>query len=197
MKYGYVRVSTKEQNIDRQLVEMYAQGLNDKTIFIDKQSGKDFERDEYQKLKKKLKSGDLLIIKSIDRLGRNYDMIIDEWRTLVNDMNVDIQVLDMPLLDTRTEGKNLVGKFISDIVLQILSFVAENERENIKKRQAEGIRIAKEKGKHLGRPKLKLPKNFTIIANQYKKKEITLAEALSSLKMNRSTFYKNLSNSII
>ena len=192
MKYGYVRVSTKEQNIDRQLVEMYAQGLNDKTIFIDKQSGKDFERDEYQKLKKILKSGDLLIIKSIDRLGRNYDMIIDEWRALVNDMNVDIQVLDMPLLDTRTEGKNLVGKFISDIVLQILSFVAENERENIKKRQAEGIRIAKEKGKHLGRPKLKLPKNFTIIANQYKKKEITLAEALSSLNMNRSTFYKNL-----
>lgn len=194
MKYGYVRVSTKEQNIDRQLVEMYAQGLNDKTIFIDKQSGKDFERDEYQKLKKKLKSGDLLIIKSIDRLGRNYDMIIDEWRTLVNDMNVDIQVLDMPLLDTRTEGKNLVGKFISDIVLQILSFVAENERENIKKRQAEGIRIAKEKGKHLGRPKLKLPKNFTIIANQYKKKEITLSAALLSLKMNRSTFYKNLSS---
>lgn len=192
MKYGYVRVSTKEQNIDRQLVEMYAQGLNDKTIFIDKQSGKDFERDKYQKLKEKLKSGDLLIIKSIDRLGRNYDMIIDEWRTLVNDMNVDIQVLDMPLLDTRTEGKNLVGKFISDIVLQILSFVAENERENIKKRQAEGIRIAKEKGKHLGRPKLKLPKNFTIIANQYKKKEITLAEALSSLKMNRSSFYKLL-----
>lgn len=192
MKYGYVRVSTKEQNIDRQLVEMYAQGLSDKTIFIDKQSGKDFERDEYQKLKKKLKSGDLLIIKSIDRLGRNYDMIIDEWRTLVNDMNVDIQVLDMPLLDTRIEGKNLVGKFISDIVLQILSFVAENERENIKKRQAEGIRIAKEKGKHLGRPKLKLPKNFTIIANQYKKKEITLAEALSSLKMNRSSFYKLL-----
>ena len=140
MKYGYVRVSTKEQNIDRQLVEMYAQGLNDKTIFIDKQSGKDFERDEYQTLKKKLKSGDLLIIKSIDRLGRNYDMIIDEWRTLVNDMNVDIQVLDMPLLDTRTEGKNLVGKFISDIVLQILSFVAENERENIKKQNTASLR---------------------------------------------------------
>ena len=192
MKYGYVRVSTKEQNIDRQLVEMFAQGLDYKTIFIDKQSGKDFERDEYQKLKQILKSGDLIIIKSIDRLGRNYDMIIDEWRTLVNEMNVDIQVLDMPLLNTRTEGKNLVGKFISDIVLQILSFVAENERENIKKRQAEGIRIAKEKGKHLGRPKLKLPKNFTIIANQYKKKEITLAEALSSLKMNRSSFYKLL-----
>lgn len=192
MKYGYVRVSTKDQNVDRQIVEMYAQGLNDKTIFIDKQSGKDFEREAYQKLKEKLTSGDLLIIKSIDRLGRNYDMIIDEWRTLVNYMNVDIQVLDMPLLDTRTEGKNLVGKFISDIVLQILSFVAENERENIKKRQAEGIRIAKEKGKHLGRPKLKLPKSFETIANKYKKKEITLAEALSSLKMNRSSFYKNL-----
>ena len=192
MKYGYVRVSTKEQNIDRQLVEMYAQRLNDKTIFIDKQSGKDFERDEYQKLKKILKSGDLLIIKSIDRLGRNYDMIIDEWRTFVNDMNVDIQVLDMPLLDTRTEGKNLVGKFISDIVLQILSFVAENERENIKKRQAEGIRIAKEKGKHLGRPKLIRPPNFNEIAKQYKEKEITLAEALLSLNMSRSRFYKNL-----
>ena len=192
MKYGYVRVSTKEQNIDRQLSCMYAQGLNDTTIFIDKQSGKNFERENYQKLKKKLKSGDLIIIKSIDRLGRNYDMIIDEWRTLVNVMNVDIQVLDMPLLDTRTEGKNLVGKFISDIVLQILSFVAENERENIKQRQTEGIRIAKEKGKHLGRPKLKLPKNFQLIANEYKKKEITLAEALQSLKMNRSTFYKNL-----
>lgn len=192
MKYGYVRVSTKEQNIDRQLVEMYAHGLNDETIFIDKQSGKNFERDEYQKLKKKLKSGDLLIIKSIDRLGRNYDMIIDEWKDIVNRLNVDIVVLDMPLLDTRTEGKNLVGKFISDIVLQILSFVAENERENIKKRQAEGIRIAKEKGKHLGRPRIKLPKNFQSIANNYKKKEITLAEALLSLKMNRSTFYKQI-----
>ena len=196
MKYGYVRVSTKEQNIDRQLVEMYAQGLNDETIYIDKQSGKNFERDEYQKLKQKLKCGDLLIIKSIDRLGRNYDMIIDEWRTIVNDMNVDIKVLDMPLLDTRTEGKNLVGKFISDIVLQILSFVAENERENIRKRQAEGIRIAKEKGKHLGRPKMKLPKNFSKIATQYKHKEISLSIALSSLKMNRSSFYKNY-NSVV
>ena len=197
MKYGYVRVSTKEQNIDRQLVEMYTQGLNDKTIFIDKQSGKDFERDEYQKLKKKLKSGDLLIIKSIDRLGRNYDMIIDEWRTLVNDMNVDIQVLDMPLLDTRTEGKNLVGKFISDIVLQILSFVAENERENIKKRQAEGIRIAKEKGKHLGRPKYLLPTNFYEILSQYNNKQISLSEVLKTLKMNKSTFYKYTKKTLI
>lgn len=192
MKYGYVRVSTKEQNIDRQLVEMYTQGLTDDVIFIDKQSGKDFQREEYQKLKKVLKPGDLLVIKSIDRLGRNYDMIINEWRALVNDMNVDIQVLDMPLLNTRAEGKNLVGKFVSDIVLQILSFVAENERENIRKRQAEGIKIAKAKGKHLGRPRLPIPDDFKIIANQYKKKEITLTEALLSLKMNRSTFYKNL-----
>lgn len=192
MKYGYIRVSTKEQNIDRQLNCMYAQGLDNKSIFIDKQSGKDFNRNEYQKLKNMLKSGDLLIIKSIDRLGRNYDMIIDEWRTLVNILNVDIQVLDMPLLDTRAEGRNLIGKFISDIVLQILSFVAENERDNIKLRQAEGIRIAKEKGKHLGRPKIILPNNFKNIANKYKNKEITLAEALSSLNMNRSSFYKNL-----
>ena len=192
MKYGYVRVSTKEQNIDRQLADMYTLGLTDLNIFIDKQSGKDFDRTNYQKLKNILQSGDLLVIKSIDRLGRNYDMIIDEWRDLVNCLNVDIYVIDMPLLDTRTEGKNLVGKFISDIVLQILSFVAENERENIKKRQAEGIRIAKEKGKHLGRPKLEIPSNFSQIANQYKKKEITLAEALQSLNMNRSTFYKHL-----
>lgn len=192
MKYGYVRVSTKDQNIDRQLSDMYSLGLTDLTIFIDKQSGKDFERDNYQKLKTELKSGDLLIIKSIDRLGRNYDMIIDEWRDLVNILKVDIYVIDMPLLDTRTEGKNLVGKFISDIVLQILSFVAENERENIKKRQAEGIKIAKEKGKHLGRPKIQIPSNFSLVANRYKKKEITLAEALQSLNMNRSSFYKNL-----
>lgn len=196
MKYGYIRVSTKEQNIDRQLNCMYAQGLDNKSIFIDKQSGKDFDRNEYQKLKNMLRSGDLLIIKSIDRLGRNYDMIIDEWRTLVNILNVDIQVLDMPLLDTRAEGRNLIGKFISDIVLQILSFVAENERNNIKLRQAEGIKIAKEKGKHLGRPRIILPNNFQEIANQYKKKEITLAEALSSLNMNRSSFYKNLKSFI-
>lgn len=190
MKYGYVRVSTKEQNIDRQLADMYSLGLTDSNIFIDKQSGKDFDRTNYQKLKSILQDKDLLIIKSIDRLGRNYDMIIDEWRDLVNSLNVDIYVIDMPLLDKRTEGKNLVGKFISDIVLQILPFVAENERENIKKRQTEGIRIAKEKGKHLGRPKLETPSNFSQVANQYKKKEITLAETLQSLNMNRSTFIK-------
>lgn len=192
MNYGYVRVSSISQNLDRQIEDMYKFGLKDKEIFADKQSGKDFERTNYQKLKRKLKSKDLLIIKSIDRLGRNYGIIIEEWKDLVNAKNVDIKVIDMPLLDTHVEGKNLVGKFISDIVLQILSFVAENERENIKKRQAEGIRIAKAKGKHLGRPKLVLPPNFNEISKKYNKKEIILAEALLSLKMNKSTFYKYL-----
>ncbi|MGN1162979.1 MAG: recombinase family protein [Christensenellales bacterium] len=192
MNYGYVRVSTRDQNIDRQMAEMYKNGLSDNQIFIDKQSGKDFDRTNYQKMKSILKYGDLLIIKSIDRLGRNYDMIIEEWKDIVNHLNVDIVVLDMPLLDTRTEGKNLVGKFISDIVLQILSFVAENERENIKKRQAEGIRLAKEKGKHLGRPKYSLPTNFYEIISEYKTKHISLSESLQILKMNKSTFYKYL-----
>lgn len=192
MKYGYVRVSTKEQNIDRQLANMVRLGVEPKNIFIDRQSGKDFDRENYQKLKAIIRGGDLLIIKSIDRLGRNYNMILEEWRDLVNDLNVDILVVDMPLLDTRTESKNLVGKFISDIVLQILSFVAENERENIKKRQAEGIRIAKERGKHLGRPRNKLPKNFIDILGKYKKKEITLKTALLSLNMSKSTFYRNI-----
>ena len=190
MEYGYIRVSTTTQKIDRQLDELIKLGLTKNQIFIDKQSGKDFERANYQKLKRKLKCGDLLLIKSIDRLGRNYDMIIEEWKDLVNNKSVDIMVIDMPLLDTRVEGRNLVGKFISDIVLQILSFVAENERDNIKKRQAEGIRIAKLKGKHLGRPRTSLPKNFTFIKDKYNKKEISLAEALKSLNMNKSTFYK-------
>ena len=192
MNYGYVRVSTKDQNIHRQMDDMYNQGLTDDCIFIDKQSGKDFDRTNYKKMKALLKDGDLLIIKSIDRLGRNYDMIIEEWKDIVNRLDVDIVVLDMPLLDTRTEGKNLVGKFISDIVLQILSFVAENERENIRKRQAEGIRIAKLQGKHLGRPKYVLPVNYNEIIMLYNKKRISLSDALKKLNMNKSTFYKYL-----
>lgn len=193
MKYGYVRVSSKEQNIDRQMAEMRKSGVNTKNIYIDKQSGKDFNRENYQRLKERLVAGDVVIVKSIDRLGRNYDMIIAEWKEIVNTIKADIVVIDMPLLDTRTEGKNLVGKFISDIVLQILSFVAENERENIKKRQAEGIKIAKEKGKHLGRPKINLPKNFNTVATKYSTKVITLEGALRALKMTKSTFYKYLS----
>lgn len=145
MEYGYVRVSTTTQNVDRQLDEMFKQGLDEKQIYIDKQSGKDFERPNYQKMKKRLKENDLLIIKSIDRLGRNYEMIIEEWSSITKDIKADIVVLDFPLLDTRTDNKNLVGKFISDIVLQVLSFVAQNERENIRQRQAEGIKLLKKK----------------------------------------------------
>ena len=146
MKYGYVRVSTTTQNIDRQMEEMHKFGLTDEFIYIDKQSGKDFDRPNYQIMKSKLKKDDLLIIKSIDRLGRNYEMIIKEWSDITKIIEADICVIDFPLLDTRSENTNLVGKFISDIVLQVLSFVAQNERENIRQRQAEGIRIAKEKG---------------------------------------------------
>ncbi len=194
MKYGYVRVSSKEQNIDRQMEEMFKMGLNINNIFIDKQSGKDFNRKNYQRLKNALQKGDILIIKSIDRLGRNYDMIIEEWKDIINHKEADIVVIDMPLLDTRNEGRNLLGKFISDIVLQILSFVAENERDNIRKRQAEGIKIAKEQGKHLGRPKLNLPNNFNKVAFNYLNKMISLESALNALKMTKSTFYKYLKN---
>lgn len=190
MKYGYVRVSSITQNIARQMEEMYAQGLKNKEIFIDKQSGKDFERKNYKRLKRKLKKDDLLIIKSIDRLGRNYEMIIEEWSQITKGIEADIFVIDFPLLDTRVEGKNLVGKFISDIVLQVLSFVAQNERENIKKRQAEGIKIAKERGVHFGRPKYKLPSNFDIVMKQYHNREITNSEAIDILKMSRGTFFK-------
>ena len=144
--YAYIRVSTVAQNIDRQYEEIKKLGINESDIYIDKESGKDFNRTNYKKLIRKLKKGDLLVIKSIDRLGRNYEMILEEWSNITKNKEADIKVIDMPLLDTRVEGDNLIGRFISDIVLQILSFVAENERINIKQRQAEGIRIAKEKG---------------------------------------------------
>ena len=190
MNYGYVRVSTTTQNIARQMDEMYKAGLNDNVIFIDKQSGKDFDRTNYKILKSKLKKGDLLIIKSIDRLGRNYDMIINEWQDITKVIEADIFVIDFPLLDTRIETQNLVGKFISDIVLQVLSFVAQNERENIKKRQAEGIRLAKAKGVHMGRPKYKLPNNFEDVVKRFHNKEITNVTAAKMLNMTRSTFLK-------
>lgn len=154
MIYAYIRVSTKQQKIDRQYEEIKEFNVDDKKIYIDKESGKDFDRTNYKKLIKKIKKDDLLIIKSIDRLGRNYQMILEEWARITKTIGADIKVIDMPLLDTRIEGKNLVGKFISDIVLQVLSFVAENERNNIKQRQAEGIRIAKEKGIKFGNLRL-------------------------------------------
>ncbi|MDY2574798.1 MAG: recombinase family protein [Bacilli bacterium] len=188
--YAYIRVSTKQQKIDRQYEEIKEFNVDDKEIYIDTESGKDFDRTNYQKLIKKLKKDDLLIIKSIDRLGRNYQMILEEWARITKTIGADIKVIDMPLLDTRIEGKNLVGKFISDIVLQVLSFVAENERNNIKQRQAEGIRIAKEKGIKFGRPKITLPSNTNEIIKKYINKEISNIEATKIIGVSRGTFFR-------
>ena len=190
MNYGYIRVSSTSQNVDRQMEELLKFGVEKKNIFIDKQSGKDFERENYKKLLKKIKEKDVIMIKSIDRLGRNYRMIIEEWNSITKVKNCDIVVLDMPLLDTRVTPSNLVATFISDIVLQILSFVAENERINIKQRQAEGIKIAKEKGKHLGRPKYVLPDNFMKVANEYSNHNISYKDACNLTNMKKCTFYK-------
>jgi len=190
MIYAYIRVSTKHQNIDRQYEEIKALNIDDKHIYIDKESGKSFDRTKYQKLIKKLKKDDLLIIKSIDRLGRNYHMILEEWSKITKTIGADIKVLDMPLLDTRIEGKNLVGKFISDIVLQVLSFVAENERNNIRQRQAEGIKIAKEKGVKFGRPKVNLPPNTNDVLDKYFNKELTNIEAAKLIGVSRGTFFR-------
>ena len=192
MIYGYVRVSSTTQNVERQTEEMARLEIPDENVFIDKQSGKDFNRENYQILRSKIKKGDLLIIKSIDRLGRNYKMILDEWYYITKVVECDVFVIDMPLLDTRSTLQNLVGRFIADIVLQILSFVAETERENIKSRQAEGIRIAKEKGVHMGRPKLVLPDNFDYILQLYLAKEITCNNAAKMANMPISTFFKYL-----
>ena len=192
MKYGYIRVSTQQQNIDRQIDAMKELGLDDKELFIDYESGKDFNRKNYKKLIRKLKKDDLVIIKSIDRLGRDYNMIIEEWRLITKEKEADIMVIDMPLLDTRIEGKNLVGKFISDIVLQVLSFVAQNERETMRVRQAEGIKTAKARGVKFGRPRITLPNNFEIVARQYLNKEITNKKACEILGMTRGTFFRYL-----
>ena len=192
MIYAYIRISTKHQKIDRQYEEIKSFGLNEKCIFIDRESGKDFDRTSYQKLIKRLKKDDLLIIKSIDRLGRNYQMILEEWARITKTIGADIKVLDMPLLDTRMENKNLVGKFVSDIVLQVLSFVAENERTNIRQRQAEGIKIAKEKGVKFGRPESPVPDEFDKLIRQWEKKEITIAELLAVCNMSEATFYRKV-----
>ena len=186
--YGYVRVSTREQNEDRQLIALREVGVSDKNIFMDKQSGKDFERPQYKKLLRKMKKDDLLYIKSIDRLGRNYEEILQQWRIITKDKGVDIVVLDMPLLDTR-RGKDLMGTFLSDIVLQVLSFVAENERTNIKQRQAEGIAAAKAQGIKFGRPPLPLPGNFYEVHKAWRSKKITLKQAAEACNMPVGTFY--------
>ena len=189
--YGYVRVSSIDQNEDRQLIVMEENNVSKGNIYIDKQSGKDFERPQYKKLVKKLKAGDLLYILSIDRLGRNYEDIQKQWRILTKDIGIDICVIDMPLLDTRN-GKDLMGTFIADLVLQILSFVAQNERENIKKRQAQGISAAKAKGVKFGRPESPVPDEFDKLIKRWEKKEITIAELLSVCNMSEATFYRKL-----
>lgn len=189
--FGYVRVSSLDQNEKRQLDSLLELGILEKNIYIDKQSGKDFERPRYKKLKNKLKKGDLLIIMSIDRLGRNYEEIQYQWRILTKEKEVDIYVVDMPLLDTRN-GKDLMGTFIADLVLQILSFVAQNERENIKKRQLQGIKSAKARGIKFGRPKIILSDNFNEVMDKYKNKHITIDEVLSQYPISKATFYRRL-----
>ena len=190
MNYAYARVSCKDQKLERQFAAFDSCGITFVKIFCDKKSGKNFERQNYKKLTKKLREGDLLVIKSIDRLGRNYDCILHEWKRITKSIGADILVLDMPLLDTRCHEKNLIGKLISDIVLQLLSFVAENERNNIRTRQAEGIKAAKERGVKFGRPKLACPENFTAVAKAYAEHKISLSEALSLSGMKQSSFYR-------
>ena len=185
--YGYIRVSSRDQNEDRQLIAMREIDVPEKNIYADKQSGKDFERPQYKKLVRKLKRDDLLYIKSIDRLGRNYEEIQNQWRFLTKDKGVDICVIDMPLLDTR-RGKDLVGTFLSDIVLQVLSFVAENERINIRQRQAEGIAAAKARGVRFGRPPRPLPENYHSAYQRWKASKITGTAAARECGMPLSTF---------
>ena len=185
--YGYVRVSTKEQNEDRQMIAMREMGVPEKNIYIDKQSGKDFERPQYRRLVRRMKKDDLLYIKSIDRLGRNYEEIQNQWRLLTKDKGVDICVIDMPLLDTR-RGKDLVGTFLSDIVLQVLSFVAENERTNIRQRQAEGIAAAKARGVRFGRPPAPLPPNFHDVYQRWRQGKITGTAAAKECGMPLASF---------
>lgn len=187
--YGYTRVSSVDQNEIRQIRELVGLGIKKENIFTDKQSGKDFERPQYKKLIKRLKSGDLLYIISIDRLGRNYAEIQKQWQLLTKKMGVDICVTDMPLLDTR-RGKDLMGTFIADLVLQILSFVAQSERENIKKRQAQGIAAAKSNGVKFGRPKKKVTPDFEKIMTQWSKGDINLDEASKLCGVSKSTFYR-------
>ncbi len=186
--YGYIRVSTKEQNEDRQLIAMRELSVAEENIFMDRQSGKDFRRPQYQRMVKKLKPDDLIYVKSIDRLGRNYEEILEQWRILTREKRVDIAVLDMPLLDTR-RGKDLMGTFLSDIVLQVLSFVAENERSNIRQRQAEGIAAARARGVRFGRPPHPLPENFRQIHRDWSGKKLTLKEAADACAMPVGTFY--------
>lgn len=186
--YGYVRVSTRDQNEDRQMIALQELEIPAENIYMDKQSGKNFDRPQYKRLLRKLKKDDLLYVKSIDRLGRNYEEILEQWRILTKVKGIDIVILDMPLLDTR-RGKDLMGTFLSDVVLQVLSFVAENERSNIRQRQAEGIAAAKARGVRFGRPCSPLPENFGTIHEDWRNKKLTLREAATACDMPIGTFY--------
>ena len=189
--YGYVRVSSTDQNEERQMIALAEAGVPENNIFMDKQSGKSFDRPQYKKLVKKLKSGDLLYVLSIDRLGRNYEEIQNQWRVITKEIESDICVLDMPLLDTR-QGKDLMGTFIADLVLQILSFVAQSERENIKKRQEQGIAAAAAKGVRFERPEIPLPDNFGKLVKDWEKKRTSFEETLRLCNMSEATFYRKL-----
>lgn len=189
MEYGYIRVSTREQNEQRQLIAMREFGISEKSIYMDKQSGKDFERQNYKRMTRKLKKGDTLIVKSIDRLGRNYDEILEQWRVITKEKQVDIVVLDMPLLDTR-RNRDLTGTLIADIVLQLLSYVAQTEREFIRQRQAEGIAAAKQNGVHFGRKPIERPEPFHALRMQWINHEISARMAAKQLKITHSTFLR-------
>ena len=189
--YGYIRVSSTDQNEDRQIIEMNKLSVPPSNIYIDKMSGKDFERPAYKKMVKKLKQGDLLYILSIDRLGRNYVEIQDQWRILTHEKKVDISVIDMPIVSTRRD-EDLMRTFVSDLVLQILSFVAQNERENIKKRQAQGIAAAKARGVKFGRPERPVPEEFSDVVRQWKQGKIDISQAVGMCNMSVATFYRRL-----
>lgn len=188
-KYGYVRVSTREQNEARQLAALAPFEVPQKNLYVEKKSGKDFDRPVYKRLMKRLRPGDLLIVKSIDRLGRNYDEILEEWRHITKEIGADVLILDMPLLDTRTKGRDLTGTFIADLVLQILSYVAQTERENIRQRQMEGIAAAKRQGVKFGRPLMPLPDNFDEVHKAWRGKQLTLKQAARECGMPEGTFY--------
>ena len=188
--YGYIRVSTREQNEDRQVIALREVGVPERNVYIDKQSGKDFERPQYKKLLRKMKKDDLLYIKSIDRLGRNYAEILEQWRFLTKEKGIDIVVLDMPLLDTRQTGRDLTGTFVADLVLQILSYVAQTERENIRQRQMEGIAAAKLRGVQFGRPRKPGPEEFFRLKERWERKEISSRQAAKELHIAQDTFLR-------
>ena len=188
--YGYIRVSSKDQNIERQRKELIAYGVAPRRIYMDKLSGKDFNRPQYKRLVKKLRKGDMLVIKSIDRLGRNYEEILNQWRIITKEKMADVVVLDMPLLDTRQTGRNLTGTFVADLVLQILSYVAQTERENIKQRQMEGIAAAKMRGVRFGRPRKNVPGDFYSIKLEWEDKKVSSREAARRLGVSQDTFLR-------